>query len=98
MARRIVWSKNATDDLQRIIQYLKREWSNEIAYKFEKKLFLRIDLISKFPKLGKQSDNLPKIRKLVITKQNSMYYKVDDEFVIILNLFDNRQSPDKLEY
>lgn len=98
MARKIVWTKNANDDLQKIILYLKNEWSKEIAYNFEKKLLLRIDLISKFPHLGKQSIAFPEIRKIVINKQNSLYYIVEDDIVSLLNIFDTRQNPDKSKH
>jgi hypothetical protein len=33
------------------------------------------------------------IRGFVIIKQVTMFYKVRDENIIILNLFDNRQNP-----
>lgn len=77
MARRIVCTQNAISDFQRLIKYLKIEWSMNSAIDFEKKLFFRIGLISNFPNLGKPSVKSPKIRKTLITKHNSLYYLVE---------------------
>lgn len=95
MARRIIWTKNANKDLQNLFEYLKEEWSMDSAKMFEKKLFFRIELISKFPNLGKPSVRSPKIRKTIITKHNSLYYLVEKEEIVLLNIFDTRQNPNK---
>lgn len=96
MARRIIWTQNANNDLHQLSKYLKEEWSKEIAQNFNKKLFMRIELISKFPHLGKPSIKSPSIRKIVITKHNSLYYLVDKENIVLLNIFDTRQNPNKI--
>lgn len=96
MARRIIWTQNANNDLHQLSKYLKEEWSKEIAQNFNKKLFMRIDFISKFPHLGKPSIKSPSIRKIVITKHNSLYYLVDKENIVLLNIFDTRQNPNKI--
>ena len=37
-----------------------------------------------------------KVRKCVITKQNSLYYRENSERIEILRIYDNRQNPRKL--
>lgn len=97
-ASRIVWTRNANEDLQRIILYLKNEWCLEIAYKFGKTLLLKTDLFSKLSHLGKSSFASPEIRKIVLNKQNSLFYKVEDDIVSTLNIFEIRQNPANKKY
>lgn len=38
-----------------------------------------------------------KIRKCVITKQNSLFYKIEGETIEIVRIYDTTQDPNKLE-
>jgi plasmid stabilization system protein ParE len=50
-------------------------------------------MLLNFPKLGSVYDG--KVRRLVIAKQCSIFYRVQDDEISILNVFENRQNPKK---
>lgn len=97
MAYKIVWTQNAKSDLKSIIDYLEDEWSLAVARKFSAKLYLRLEIIKHLPFIGKQSQRNSEIRKILITKHNSLYYQVivNKKIIVLLDFFDNRQHWDK---
>ena len=95
MTFQIAWTDNAQEDLQQILDYLTENWSEKDADNFLEKLFLRIDILSKSPLIGKKSDKLSSVRRIVITKHNSLFYTVEGNSIIIQDIFDTRQDPAK---
>jgi plasmid stabilization system protein ParE len=95
MTFQITWTDNAQEDLQQILDYLAENWSEKDADNFLKKLFLRIDILSKSSLIGKKSDKLSSVRRIVITKHNSLFYTVEGDNIIIQDIFDTRQDPAK---
>ncbi len=95
MTFQITWTDNAQEDLQQILDYLTQNWSEKDTDNFLNKLFLRIDILSKSPLIGKKSDKLSSVRRIVITKHNSLFYTVEGDSIIIQDIFDTRQDPSK---
>jgi len=62
---------------------------------FASKLEHTLELISKTPELFPSSIEKHEIRKAVIEKYNSLYYRINNESIEILSLFSNRQNPKK---
>ena len=65
MTFHITWTDNAQEDLQQILNYLTKNWSEKDADNFLEKLFLRIDILLKSPLIGKKSDKLSSVRRIV---------------------------------
>ncbi|MDX2003249.1 MAG: type II toxin-antitoxin system RelE/ParE family toxin [Chitinophagales bacterium] len=88
------WSHEAESKLNEILAHLVANWSEKEALKFLLKTERVVSLILKRPllyPLFKQD-----IRKAVITKQVTLYYKTKGKTLLIVTLFDNRQHPKKL--
>ncbi len=98
MEYEIVWTENAFEDLREIIFYLEDNWSSKVSYEFLEKCFLSIELISKFPSIGIQSEKDKNVRKFLITKQNALYYGLEKNTILLLNFFDTRQDPGKSKF
>jgi plasmid stabilization system protein ParE len=56
-----------------------------------------IGLLKQHPYLYRESDQKKGVRRCVITKQVSLYYRVQDDAIQIITLTDNRQNPSQLE-
>jgi plasmid stabilization system protein ParE len=95
MAHEVTWSRNAAEDFEKIFNYLKEEWSYNIAKEFSIECFVKIELISEAPSLGMASGREPTIRRILITKHNYLYYKLMKEKIILLDFVDTRQDPSK---
>jgi len=92
---KIRWTENALSELAEIIYYLKTHWTERELNRFSSDLDHTIQLISKNPKLFQASIEKPDIRKAVILKLNTLYYRVNSGSVEILSLYLNRKNPEK---
>lgn len=98
MARQIVWSPASKNDLEKILDYLEAHWGNKIVSVFITKIDNTISLIANTPQIFPVINKELEIRKCVITKQNTLYYRESNQKVEIVRLFDSRQDPKKLAF
>ena len=98
MALKIQWSKPADKKFDRIIEYLMVSWNVRVTKSFVKKVFDLIDTLAEFPEIGTIENKEKGIRGFTIVKQINIFYKVSGNKIIILDFFDNRQSPEKKRF
>ena len=91
---RIFWTEHASSELDQTIQYLQTEFSAKEISKLLIKLEENLELISINPKIFPSSDKKG-IRKAILLKYNSIYYREINNTVEILSFFSNRQNPTK---
>ncbi len=89
------WSKEAEAKLNEILLYLVTNWTEREALKFLLKTERVVLLITKRPLIYPIFKN--DVRKAVLSKQTTLYYRVKGRKLLIVTLFDNRQSPKKLK-
>lgn len=98
MHKPIKWSSYANNDLSKLLEYLENRWNKKVSSKFILKLDFCINLIHKnpiqFPVFNKEFQ----IRKCVVTKQNTLYYRETNSRIEILRLYDSRQNPETLKF
>jgi len=97
MNYRIHWTTEAYLDFSQIVLFIKEKWGGKSAEDFVNRVETIINILSVFPQLGKIIHSQKQIRALVISKQTTIVYRIKSELLVILNLFDNRQNPDKFE-
>ena len=96
MPKKIIWSPSSENDIENIADYLFENWNAKTAIQFISLVDHLVDLIAKNPKQFPQININLKVRKCVITKHNSIYYRVSAKQIDILRIFDTRQNPEKL--
>lgn len=69
---KVIWSAEALENLEKIITYLEKNWSEKEIKKFVKKLEKQISLIKKQP-LSFPKSQLVEIRKSVLSKQITIF-------------------------
>ena len=94
---KVEWSDEAITQLSKIYDYLEQNWTGREIRKFSVRLERVIELIAQYPRMFAVSQHKKKVRRCILTKQNSLYYKVDRHRIFIVTLFDNRQDPKKLK-
>ncbi len=72
-------------------------WSAKVKSNFIEKLDHNIDLIKQEPETFPESQKNLGLRKCVITKQTTLYYRFDSTHIKIVTIFDTRQNPKKLK-
>lgn len=92
MAKKIVWTKRASNKFNKIIDYLEQEWGPNVTQNFVVKVYSIVDLISDQPDLGTVENQDGKIRGFLLTKHNRLFYRVTDKEIILLNFFDTRSG------
>jgi len=95
MTRQILWTPEANVKFQSIYDYLKEIWSHKIAEQFYENTLATIELISNFPGIGNSINEKGDIHTFVLSKHNKIFYRVTEDNIIVLTLFDNRQNPKK---
>jgi len=98
MPYKIVWAVEAEEDLRLLLEYLSQNWNNKIALEYLDILEKNIQRIKNSPKLHVLINKELKIRKCVITEQNSLYYNFEENKITLLRIFDTRQNPDTLKF
>lgn len=79
-----------------MIEYLEKEWPENVKDEFINKLDKSIDQIRKYPESSEESKIKKSVRKFVVTKQTTIFYSFDSNTIKALTLFDNRMDPEKL--
>jgi plasmid stabilization system protein ParE len=94
----IFWTKRADKKLGKICDYLYEVWGEKSCRNFKQRINQVVNLLSDFPNIGTMEVNKRKIRGILVVRQVKMFYKVVNNRLIILTLFDNRQNPSKKKY
>ena len=93
----VILSPSAKADIENITQYLNQEWGKNVLTKFLFKVKWIINQIVFNPLQYPVINSKLKIRRCVITKQNTLYYRLVNGKIEIVRIFDNRQDPNKLK-
>lgn len=96
MAKQIIWSERAIDDLLKILEYWKqRNNSNSYSKKLNELFNKSIELISNHPSIGRltQIENI----KFKVVKDYLIIYEDSPELIIILTIWDSRRNPEDLQ-
>jgi len=65
---------------------------------FVKKVYDFLDILIEFPEIGSVEHAERNIRGFVIVKQLTLFYKIKEDKIILLNFFDNRRNPKRKKY
>lgn len=94
---KVTISERAERNLDDLMEYLENEWPERVKENFKKKLVNTIKLISENPHLFPASEIKKDVRKCVLTKHNSMYYRIVKHEIQIITIHDNRRNPKDLK-
>jgi plasmid stabilization system protein ParE len=94
---KLFWSDEAVNNLESILDYLQKQWSQKEVDNFKTQLKKQLDLILKFPKLFPKSDYNPRLRKAVLSKQTTIFYEISGRRINLVYLFNNRQNIQKIK-
>ncbi len=92
--RTVHWNELARFDYYDNIDYLLREWSEKEAQKFIDEVY-ETEFILKQGNIEFQNTGMPDIKRCVISKQITLFYKIIDKRNIELLRFWNNYQDDK---
>jgi plasmid stabilization system protein ParE len=87
----IIWAPQAKRDYWQNIEYLEAEWTFQDVINFMEKVERTIDLLS-MKNVQFISTNYRNGNRVVITKQITLYYKIDSERLELLRFWNTNQD------
>lgn len=96
MALDVHWTLEAETQLDYIIEYLEKNWTEHEIETFFKKLEQGIETISTNPLQQKQSERKAGTYEYQLVPQVTLFYAFDERTVDILLLWSNRMNPENL--
>ena len=94
---KVLWTDHAISELNETTEFLEKNWTERELRNFIAKLDHTIELISKTPEIFPASLEKKDIRKAVVEKYNSLYYRINKDSIEIVSLFSSRKNPNKKE-
>lgn len=89
---KIRWTPNALEELAETIEYLENNFTDKEITRLVLRIEDIVKLISQNPELFQESET-KNVRRVVILKFNTMYYRIKNDKIEILSFFSNRQGP-----
>jgi plasmid stabilization system protein ParE len=94
MAFTAIVTKRASRDFDSILYYIQDKFGTQAVIDFRDLVFESVDLIESFPHIGSLEFAHKNIRGLVVHRRLKVFYRVKNNRILILRLFDTRQHPD----
>lgn len=98
MPKELIWSPDSERDLDTILAHLSSGWNPSVSTRFLdliEKVLVQISINPRqFPVIQQKF----KIRKCVLTKHNTLYYRNKRNHVELLRIYNNRQDPLNLKF
>src|SRR4051812_42409262 len=95
MVKRIVWTRTASKARREILEYwIKHNGSNTYSKRLSKLFRIKTALLESAHYLGKPTDF--KDVRVSLVSHFSIFYRVREEEIIIVGIWDNRRNPDDL--
>lgn len=92
---KVFWTDHAISELKETIEFLENNWTERELRNFIAKLDHTIELISKSPEIFPASFEKNDVRKAVVERYNSLYYRINKDSIEIVSLFSTRKDPNK---
>jgi len=94
----IIWSPSSENDFENILDYLNKNWGNKVAFNFIELTENLLNQIAINPRQFPVFYKRKKVRKCVLTKHNSLFYRDGKTNIEILRIYDTRQDSNTLKF
>ena len=96
MALEIVWSDEANESLDEIIEQLEEKWTEKEIHKFFTRLEECLKNIKEAPHRQKDSVRKPGTKEYQHSPQTTIFYTFDNKVVNVLRVWANLKDPRRL--
>jgi plasmid stabilization system protein ParE len=98
MLKPVIWSQLSEKDFENILNYLDKSRGDKVAINFIDLVESQINQILLNPRQFPIFYKRKKVRKCVLTKHNTLYYRDGKINIEILRIYDTRQDPATLTF
>lgn len=93
MSLKVRYSLRARHEEIKLLEYIVDEFGQKKAKEIYDKIEKVIDMISKMPEMYRLSNRKKGLRKCVFSKQTSIYYRINKDYIEIVSFRQNRKDP-----
>lgn len=97
LSYKIQWTEEAIEGLESILLYLEIKWTKRAVENFKTKLSRTLKHILSNPNIFPFSEINSSLRKAVVNKNVTIFYKELNGIITIVFVFVNRQDPIRLK-
>jgi plasmid stabilization system protein ParE len=95
---RVIWTTESLETLNSNLDYLLAEWNDDVALKFLDRVDEVISVIKLTPEIYPLLNKNDQIRRCVVVKQITLYFRVvSTEQIDLLTFWNNFQNPEFLK-
>jgi len=97
---KISWTPTARKTYFKILDHLAEEWTKREVKNFINEVESLLEQIETNPEMFQASRKKKNVRKGIITKHNTLYYRIKPrkKELELISFWDNRQDPGKMIY
>jgi plasmid stabilization system protein ParE len=95
MVQQIVFKKRFLNKLEHLLIHIEQEFGLLVAQKFATRLTEKLNKLQEQPFTGKPSIFIKDTRSIRAGNHHRIYYKVEGNKLIVLNIYDTRINPRK---
>jgi plasmid stabilization system protein ParE len=93
MVYQLIFKKRFQNKLQNLLTYIEKEFGLLVAQRFAKQVDKKFSILQQQPFIGKPSLYIQNVRSIHAGKHNRLYYRIDGDKIIVLNMYDTRIKP-----
>jgi plasmid stabilization system protein ParE len=94
---KILWTDHALSELSETVKHLEENWTDKELIQFANAVDNTVEIISRHPEIFPTSIKKRKIRRAVVDKNNTIFYRIVKDSIQILSIFGTRQDPAKMK-
>ncbi len=95
MVYQIAFKKRFQNKLEKLLVYIELEFGLLVAKKFAGELDNKLNTLQRYPFIGQQSTSHKNVRSVLFGNHNRLYYRIEEDKLIVLNMYDTRINPVK---
>ncbi|MDR2206035.1 MAG: type II toxin-antitoxin system RelE/ParE family toxin [Flavobacteriaceae bacterium] len=96
---KIIWTDFAIENLKDIFYYHSANVGKKVAHKIRKQILKSTEQLTNHPESGQIEPNLENLKqnhRYLVSGNYKVIYKIVDNQIIIVDIFDTRQNPEKI--
>ena len=95
MVYQLIFKKRFENKLKKLLIYLESVFGFVVAQRFAHQLDKKFQSLQIQPFVGTPSVNLPNVRSILAGKHNRVYYRIESNKIVVINIYDTRINPKK---
>lgn len=98
--KQVVYTPQSREGLRECMSFLKKEVPSEKVKSIRKELLDKVEILKEYPHTGQEEELLSFLdqgHRRLVYRHYKVIYLIESERVIVTDIFDSRQDPEKMK-